>query len=224
MTSISIRRCMIATRGDYKMKSEEQVVPDRLSETLANVSRIAGLSYIADFIGEANEADILTQIDATSWSTELERRVQHYGYRYDYKARRIDASMQLGELPVWLDTLCDQLVHDQVFVKKPDQVIINEYQPGQGISPHIDCQPCFDDTIASLSLGSGCVMDFEAKADRTKMSVYLEPRSLVVLQGDARYRWKHSIPKRIRDTYAGVAWERARRVSLTFRNVIRSAP
>jgi len=28
--------------------------------------------------------------------------VQHYGYRYDYKARTIDHSMRLGELPQWV--------------------------------------------------------------------------------------------------------------------------
>ena len=42
----------------------------------------------------------------------------------------------------------------------PDQLIVNEYQPGQGISAHIDCEPCFKNTIVTVSLGSVYEMDF----------------------------------------------------------------
>ncbi len=42
-----------------------------------------------------------------------------------------------------------------------DQLIVNEYQPGQGISPHIDNKTLFSDIIVSLSLGSNAVMIFE---------------------------------------------------------------
>ena len=102
-----------------------------------------------------------------------------------------------------------------------DQVIVNEYQPGQGISSHIDCQPCFKDTIVSLSLGSGCIMDFTNKSDKTKkVPVWLAPRSLVVLSGEARHEWLHGIAARRSDEWDGQKYERRRRVSLTFRKVI----
>jgi alkylated DNA repair dioxygenase AlkB len=189
------------------------------SDVHVSVSRIKGLRYVPGFISESVEQELLERIDSVAWLTELERRVQHYGYKYDYKSRRIDSSMRLGELPDWMNSFCTMLVCAGIFEKRPDQVIVNEYKPGQGISAHIDCEPCFDDTIASLTLNSGCVMDFTDLANTTKVPIYLEPRSLVVLQGDARYGWKHSIPKRIKDSYAGVILERGRRVSLTFRNV-----
>ena len=51
----------------------------------------------------------------------------------------------------------------------------------------------------------------------------LEPRSVLVMQDDARYQWKHSIPVRNTDTYDGAKIVRARRLSLTFRNVIPKA-
>ena len=40
-----------------------------------------------------------------------------------------------------------------------DQMIINVYHPGQGIKAHVDLAK-FDDGIASVSLGSTCVMLF----------------------------------------------------------------
>ena len=104
---------------------------------------------------------------------------------------------------------------------EPDQVIVNEYEPGQGISSHIDCEPCFANMIVSLSLGSGCVMDFISKLDKAKkIPVWLAPRSIIVLRDEARYKWLHGIAPRESDQWAGQKYERQRRVSLTFRKVI----
>ena len=98
-------------------------------------------------------------IDSQKWNLDLKRRTQHYGYKYDYTARSVNASYYLGEMPYWIGELCSKLGSDRIFIEKPDQVIINEYMPGQGIASHIDCVPCFGGTICSLSLESGCVMD-----------------------------------------------------------------
>ena len=49
---------------------------------------------------------------------------------------------------------------DGYFERIPDQIIVNKYYTKQGIAKHIDRLPCFDDTIASLSLGDPVVMDF----------------------------------------------------------------
>ena len=147
--------------------------------------------------------------------------MQHYGYKYDYKARKVNRDMRIGDLPEWLKRLSQKLHNDGYMENVPDQVIVNEYLPGQGIAGHIDCEPCFRDTIVSLSLGSGCVMDFTNKDDKTiKIPVWLAPRSLVVLSDEARYNWLHGIAARKTDMWKGQKIERKRRVSLTFRNVI----
>ena len=82
-----------------------------------------------------------------------------------------------------------------------DQLIINEYFPGQGIAPHIDCEPCFTNTIASISLGSATVMDYTK--DTTSIPVVLRPRSLVVMKEESRYEWKHGIASRKTDKING---------------------
>ena len=54
---------------------------------------IAGLDYHADAVDDAEEAALLAAIDASPWRGDLRRRVQHHGYRYDYKARQVDRGM-----------------------------------------------------------------------------------------------------------------------------------
>ena len=166
---------------------------------------------------------MLARIDEQQqhWLDDLKRRVQHYGFKYNYKARKVDMDMHIGELPEWLKRLSKKLYTDGHMPEVADQVIVNEYRPGQGISSHIDCEPCFKDTIVSLSLGSGCVMNFTHKFDKTKkIPVWLAPRSLVVLSDEARYKWLHGIPARKSDEWDGKKHNRQRRVSLTFRKVI----
>ena len=178
-----------------------------------------GLTYLENYISE-DEADRLVQeIDAAPWRTDLKRRVQHYGYRYDYKARQAHREDYLGPLPELLQKLAERLTVDGHFQTVPDQVIVNEYQPGQGISAHIDCQPCFGETIASLSLLSACVMRFASRIHSQQTELHLQPASLLVLKGEARHMWTHAIPPRKTDTVEGQKHVRSRRISLTFRSM-----
>ena len=185
------------------------------------ITAISGLQYVENYIDEYQHDWLLDRIDKYPWLDDLKRRVQHYGFKYDYRARKVNHDMRIGELPDWLQKLSKNLCEDEYMLEIADQVIINEYLPGQGISSHIDCEPCFKDTIISLSLGSGCVMNFTNKFDTSKkIPVWLAPRSLVVLSGEARHDWLHGIPARKSDAWDNQKYERQRRVSLTFRKVI----
>lgn len=178
-----------------------------------------GLTYLENYISE-DEADRLVQeIDGAPWRADLKRRVQHYGYRYDYKARNARKEDYLGPLPALFERLGERLTSEGHFQTVPDQVIVNEYQPGQGISAHIDCQPCFGETIASLSLLSACVMRFAFHLPSQQMDLGLQPASLLVLKDEARHLWTHAIPPRKSDIIAGQKHHRSRRISLTFRTM-----
>ena len=183
---------------------------------------IDGLKYIP-FISEGEESSLIQIIDQQPWLTDLKRRTQHYGYKYDYTRKTIDSSLYLGPLPTWLDPYLDRLVERNIFTERPDQVIVNEYKVGQGISRHCDCVTCFKDTIASLSLASTCAMEFERISDGKTGSMLLGPRDLLVLTGEARYDWMHSIPARAGDQWGEKIFPRYRRISLTFRNVIKES-
>lgn len=181
---------------------------------------VEGLKYVQKFVSASDESKLLAASDTEPWLSDLKRRVQHYGYRYAYKARIVDPSMYLGPLPNWIHPLAARLVSEGHMPTIPDQVIVNEYMPGQGISSHVDCVPCFGPVLCSLSLGSQCVMDLACVESGEKQSIFLEPRSLLVLSGDARYKWRHAIPGRKTDKFSGQTILRGRRVSLTFRTVV----
>ena len=85
---------------------------------------IPGLKYIPNYISEAQGESLIEVIDAQAWLSDLTRRVQHYGYKYDYTTRAIDQKHYIGTIPDWLLPLCDRLLNDGVFIKLPDQVII----------------------------------------------------------------------------------------------------
>lgn len=184
---------------------------------------IDGLQYLPNFVSKAEETRLTKQIDGQIWMTDLKRRVQHYGYIYDYKKRNVTPDMALGGLPSWLETIAVRVQAAGLIDAVPDQVIINEYTPGQGISAHVDCEPCFGDTILSLSLGSTCCMDFRHIESSMKYLQVLESRSLLVMTGTARYDWQHAIAGRKSDLIDGVRIQRKRRLSLTLRKVILDA-
>jgi len=178
-----------------------------------------GLTYLENYISEGEADRLVQEIDAAPWRTDLKRRVQHYGYRYDYKARQAQRENYLGPLPELFYQLAERLTSEGHFQAVPDQVIVNEYQPGQGISAHIDCQPCFGETIASLSLLSACVMRFASHPPSQQMDLGLQPASLLVLKDEARHLWTHAIPPRKSYIIAGQKHHRSRRISLTFRTM-----
>jgi alkylated DNA repair dioxygenase AlkB len=183
---------------------------------------VPGLACFDGWMEGAAAVALLGRVDDGNWSHDLKRRVRHFGYRYDYRARSVSVSDHLGPLPDWLADLGRRLFREGVFDQPPDQVIINEYLPGQGIAPHVDCIPCFGPSIAIISLGGGVAMSFRHTVTDECHEMILRPGSLLSLSGQARYEWTHGIPARKSDVVSGVRVPRSRRVSLTFRTVISS--
>ena len=199
---------------------------------------VTGLVYITNFITTEEETNILAQLDNGEWSTVLKRRVQHFGYIYDYKSRSVSDEHKIGDLPSWSEPLFDRLREMKICSKdensapfwqeNPTQLIVNEYLPGQGIAAHIDNMHIFGDPVVSISLGSDIAMDLSC--GEVKHSIFLQRRSLLLLSDEARYNWKHGIAARKRDknvkkiTTSGIVEmgvERGRRVSLTFRHMLK---
>lgn len=186
---------------------------------------IAGLHYFPAFLDDQQQRDAIRHIDESPWLADLERRVQHYGWRYDYRARTVDRSMRIGPLPDWLAQIAKAL-HSitGLFETLPNQAIVNEYEPGQGIAMHVD-RHCFGPTVATVSLADDWTMDFlpvgggANGVEGKKAHLVLARGSVLVLTGPARHRWRHGIAKR-KSEFVGLARRpRQRRLSLTFRTV-----
>ena len=176
-----------------------------------------GAFVIPDFITEAEEERILLRIAQAPWLTELRRRVQHYGYRYDYggASRPVPAT----PLPPWAEVMAER-IRPHFSGALPIQCIVNEYRTRQGIGMHADHRD-FGPVVASLSLAASWPMRFRRRDAgpyvRTGLPddeiAILPRRSVLVLAGTARRDWMHGIDPA--DAPAGSVT----RVSATFRTL-----
>eukprot|EP00898_Chlorokybus_atmophyticus_P003773 jgi/Chlat1/4397/Chrsp29S04535 len=224
---------------------EDELVKDRPLPVLrdSQATGIQGLRLYKDFITEDEEKMLLAEVGQREWQHLAKRRVQHYGFEFQYKIRNVDVSESLGVLPEFTHPIADrisqlpELAHCNEPAYPLDQLTVNEYQPGVGLSPHIDTHSAFQGAIVSLSLASNIIMEFrEAAAYRSvqdggteqsrssaamrRRALLLPARSLLVFSGEARYAWQHYIPHRKADWIDGKLQPREScRVSFTFRKV-----
>ena len=176
-----------------------------------------GAVLVPDFVTPAEEARLLLRVSQAPWLTELRRRVQHYGFRYDYRGAA--APVPATPFPRWASVMSDRL-RARFAGALPVQCIVNEYRPGQGIGMHADHRD-FGPVVASLSLGADWPMRFRPRATRPYAAgalpadeiAVLPRRSVLVLAGAARTAWMHGIDR------ADSARETATRVSATFRTI-----
>lgn len=175
----------------------------------------AGLRYTDDFINAAIEQDLIDRIAALPLrrfqfgAFEGNRRVASFGYRYDYALQRL---AEAEPIPDWLLPIARQV---EAWARLPEasvrQVLCTEYEVSVGIGWHRD-KPHFD-KVFGLSLGSPCKFRFRRRSgDRwERHTLEALPRSLYMMDGEARSVWEHSIPP-----------VEARRYSITFRTMKRT--
>jgi alkylated DNA repair dioxygenase AlkB len=178
---------------------------------------VPGLFLYPDFIDEAREQELLNEIDNQTWIVDYLRRLQYYGYRNELE-KPYDLIPFPIAMPPEIYQLSQEIVEQKILMLQPDQVIINEYVPGEGIKPHKD-RAYYENQICGVNLGSGCIMRFIKGMNDEVIDIEIPPRSLYVMQDDARKKWKHAIPPRKKDNIEGMVKHRERRVSITYRKV-----
>lgn len=179
---------------------------------------VPGLLVVPDFIDEAMENELINEIDSQTWVVDYDRRLQYYGYRNELE-KPYDLITFPVPFPPLIRKLSEEIVERNLLLSQPDQVIINEYVPGEGIRPHKD-RNYFENQICGINLGSGCIMRFIKVSGGDVVDVEIPRRSLYIMQDEARYKWKHAIPPRKKDNIDGNLQHRDRRVSITYRKVI----
>ncbi|WVQ97898.1 hypothetical protein IAU59_005015 [Kwoniella sp. CBS 9459] len=203
--------------------------------------------YIPDFISPEEEEYLLRKIEQSpqpKWKTVGSgRRLQYWGGTMSKKG------VMLPEpLPDFLTTFPNIIERIESFISiasKPsasasasvkgkermkldiNQVLVNEYQPGQGISPHED-GPAFHPLVATVSLGSHTILDIHQYLSTTLPSppliaspapadgevdgqqgrpiaaiplahLLLMPRSLLILSSSLYTSHLHAITSRTKD-------------------------
>ncbi|XP_069747352.1 alkylated DNA repair protein alkB homolog 8 isoform X2 [Narcine bancroftii] len=174
-----------------------------VNEEVSPLSLPLGLLVIEEVVSPEYEKRLLAFADGNTDTTKenvqrslKHRRVKHYGYEFRYDNNKVDKDKPLpGGLPEICGDILKQCMEKGYVKFKPDQLTINQYDPGQGIPPHIDTHSPFEDGIICLSLGAETVMDFRHPAGRC-VSTMLPRRSLLVMTGESRYLWSHGITPR----------------------------
>lgn len=195
----------------------------------ATAAPFEGLVVVPNFLTEAEEQLLLDRFDSPAlWLAQITRRTQHFGYAYDYAIQGSEFDKPLEAFPPIIGGLVDRLLGSQHIRARPNQATLQEYTPGQGIPPHIDTVWAFGEEITSLSLLAGSVMRFRpvftvGVAPETAVDVEFPRRALLLMTGDARYKWSHAILARKHDKVGGEIVKRGRRLSFTFRTVLPSA-
>ncbi|AET00428.1 putative tRNA (carboxymethyluridine(34)-5-O)-methyltransferase [Medicago truncatula] len=185
------------------------------------IEKVKGLWIVRNFLSSHKQSRLLSSIASENWFTQPS----------------INQSMRFGyqNLPRWAIKLSDSICQSCSSSPSPflqnlsmrypffDQMITNVYQPGEGICPHVDLLK-FEDGIAIVSLESSCVMDFTL-GDET-VPVLLEPGSLVMMYGEARYVWKHEINRKDAgfQSWKGQLLDQTTRTSITLRKLCSSPP
>ncbi|XP_020893540.1 alpha-ketoglutarate-dependent dioxygenase alkB homolog 6 [Exaiptasia diaphana] len=113
--------------------------------------------YIPNFITKIEEEHLLTKVYSApkpKWTSLSDRRLQNWGGLPHPKG------MIKEDLPPWLKVYAEKIGSLPVFDgNTPNHVLVNEYEPGQGIMPHED-GPLFYPVVSTINLGSHTVLNF----------------------------------------------------------------
>jgi len=160
-----------------------------------------GFVLVENFITEEEESNLLAELPKSSQSPQKKTRnnIWRYGKKRVYTDGFID-----GPPPPLLVALAQRLVEKLDFPAAPECFTVNEYHKGQTIKPHIDQLSC-GPVITVLSLRSPATMRLTG-GDK-EYAVKLLPRSLILMTGEVRVHWLHSIDP-VEDTRYSVVFRR----------------
>jgi alkylated DNA repair dioxygenase AlkB len=156
-----------------------------------------GFAYADNFLSAPEEAELLRAISGQSLESVdyhgylAKRRSVEYGLEYDFSTQKATATQPFPDFLLRLrqraatfaGVSADRLIEGMVL----------EYPPGAPIGWHRDA-PQFGIVIGISLLHAARMRLRPYRAQGKTLSVLLEPRSIYILRGAARWQWQHSIP------------------------------
>jgi alkylated DNA repair dioxygenase AlkB len=168
------------------------------SDTLFPIDNLPeGLLYQLDFLSEAEEAELVRIFRELPFQAfdfhgyTARRRVLEFGFEYDFTTRRATPTQSFPEFLAPVRERAARFAG----ISAADLVegMVTEYSPGAPIGWHRDA-PQFG-TIIGISLASTSRMRFKPyKVEGKPVALTLEPRSIYLMRGPARWKFQHSIP------------------------------
>ena len=174
-----------------------------------------GIYLISDFLNEDEEQTLLKSIDNDIWITSQSGRLkQDFGMKINFKKQTIKTKYFTG-MPIYSNQLIERLkIHRLLNDFQSVELCNLDYhiQRGSHIDPHIDDTWIWGERLITINLLSDTILSLIPNDNASNKIIYipLPRRWVIVLYGDARYEYKHSIQQQ---------HIRERRIAVTFREL-----
>ncbi|XP_071361962.1 alpha-ketoglutarate-dependent dioxygenase alkB homolog 4 isoform X1 [Trachinotus anak] len=212
-----IRRCLICEKFKVKGQleaSEPKVVHHFLynPETRLAICKDAeaasfpfpGVFLWENFISEEEERALISTMDQDVWNqSQSGRRKQDFGPKVNFKKRKVRVGGFSG-LPALSQKLVLRMQQEPSLAGfQPVEQCNLDYHPqrGSAIDPHLDDSWLWGERLVTINMLSNTTLTMSLEqglpelgiGGEVRVAVHLPRRSLVVLYGEARHRWKHAI-------------------------------
>ncbi|XP_070536662.1 LOW QUALITY PROTEIN: alpha-ketoglutarate-dependent dioxygenase alkB homolog 4-like [Ptychodera flava] len=172
-----------------------------------------GVCILEKFVSEAEEADIVKEMDKSQWKdSQSGRRKQDYGPKVNFKKQKVNHSTFCG-LPAFSELILNRMVqHDCVEDFEVVEQCNLDYDPerGSSIDAHFDDFWLWGERLVTLNLLSDTYLTMTKPGLDFCVDIPLPRRSFLVLYGPARFEWLHAIHREAITS---------RRIAITFREL-----
>ncbi|XP_034406724.1 alpha-ketoglutarate-dependent dioxygenase alkB homolog 4 isoform X1 [Cyclopterus lumpus] len=163
-----------------------------------------GVFLRENFISEEEEKKLMSAMDQDSWNeSQSGRRKQDFGPKINFKKKKVRVGGFSG-LPAVSQKLVLRMQKEPNLAGfHPVEQCNLDYHPqrGSAIDPHLDDSWLWGERLVTINLLSNTTLTMSLErglpelglAEEVHVAVRLPRRSLVVLYGEARHRWKHAI-------------------------------
>lgn len=165
--------------------------------------KIEDITIIGDVISEEEESFLVDKIDSGIWiNSQSGRRKQDFGPKINFKKKKISTGNFMG-FPLYLKNIWERL-HGNINALndfKAVEMCHLEYNSSRGssIEAHFDDFWVWGPRLVTLNYLSTSVLTLTHPTDeflkKVEIAIEMPPRSLLILNGDARYKWLHEIKR-----------------------------
>lgn len=153
----TINASKVDVKYAQRVDEEQKKSPEPECTSLSEHVVVPGMAIINNFISADEEQALMDELankSSPAWKESLSRRVQHYGFPFNYRTLMVDYAKPTPPLPASCVALSEKIAEayqhtiesgelpaDSPPFQPLNQLTINEYWPGQGIASHIgnDC-------------------------------------------------------------------------------------
>ncbi|XP_019729058.1 alpha-ketoglutarate-dependent dioxygenase alkB homolog 4 [Hippocampus comes] len=209
-----VRRCLLCENSKENHFPEEKIlhIYSYNPETKLAVRKdgkpasfpFPGVFLWEDFLSEEEEEELISSMDKDTWNlSQSGRKKQDFGPKVNFKKRKVRPANFSG-LPALSKKLVLRMQQEKSLAGfQPVEQCNLDYHPqrGSAIDPHLDDSWLWGERLVTVNMLSDTTLTMSLEQGlqqlgllgEVNVEVALPRRSLVVLYGEARHRWKHGI-------------------------------